>query len=102
MGRVDLDVVAQRKELVVQRIEQHPGQLLRCQIRRQIGTAYIADEQGVAGEHGQRLHATVQVRNHDRDALHRMAGSFQKTQDDAAETNLIAVVNRHVREASPG
>ena len=52
VGGEDLGVVGEVEELVVKAGVEEGGELLRSVVAGEVGTAYVADEEGVAGEDG--------------------------------------------------
>ena len=97
VSRVDQSFIRLRQQLGVQRIEEHAAELRGRPARRraQIGPAYVADEQRVAGEHRMRLGAFgVQVVYQNGDRLRRVARRLQSLQAHAPEFESVAVVQR--------
>ena len=98
--RIHQALVRQRQQLRVQRIEEHAAKFggRPAQRRAQIGPAYVADEQSVAGEHGMRLRiAGVQVVNDDGDRFRSVARRFQHLQAHASEFENVAIAKRSKR-----
>ena len=52
VGGKDLGVVGELEKFFVEALVEQAGELLRCVVRGEIGAAYVADEEGVAGEDG--------------------------------------------------
>ena len=100
MGGVDQHLVAELQELVVQRVVEHPRHLLGGEAARshEVGSAHVADEEGVAGHHHLRLRSLRGVDDEDGNALGRVARRLQEAQDDLAHPDLVAVLHRAVGE----
>ena len=86
----------------MQAVVQQPGELLRRVAGREIRTAHVANEQGVAGEHRAGIRRAVQIGDQDADALQGVARRFEKAQTAAAEADLVALRHRNVRELRAG
>src|SRR5580704_19319232 len=60
----------------------------------QIGTAYVADEQGVAGEDRVRVRRVfAEIEHQDRNRLDGVAGSLEHLQAQSGEVESIAVLH---------
>src|SRR5579872_4125134 len=86
----------------MQAVIKHPRKFLRGFIPRQIGPADVADKQRVPGEHSPGFVAPIQVYNYHRNALYRMSRSLEEPKNHAAETDLIAIVHRLMRQRRIG
>jgi hypothetical protein len=97
---IDLDRVGKRHQLVVQRVVHHPGHGLGRGVGAagQVRPSDVADEQRVAGEDEAWLRGGGGIRDHDAEALGRVARRLQDAQDHAAHSQLVAVPHRLVRE----
>jgi hypothetical protein len=97
VGRIDQALVGQGQQFFVQGIEEHAAEVGGGPAERdaQIGAAYIADEQRVAGEHavGQGV-AGAEVINNDGDRLGSVAGCLERLETHAAELEQVAIVKR--------
>ena len=86
--------VRQRQQRVVQAGEDAARALVA--LDRQVGPGDVADEQRVAGQHRPRLVAAAAVDERERGVLGPVAGRVQRADDDVAELELPAVVERLV------
>ena len=86
-------MIAQRQELSEDAVVEHSGHFLGA-VGKEVGTAHVADEEGVAGEHAQRLVAELQVAIHDRDTLHRVSRRVKNRELHVAQSELIAFLDR--------
>jgi hypothetical protein len=96
--------VGERQERFAGRAVEQPRELLRAEPtrREQIGTADVADEQGVTGEHCVRGRV-VDVRiDDDADRLGRVAGRGQDVQRDVAEREPFAPCEKFDRKRDAG
>jgi hypothetical protein len=67
--------------------------------RQEVGPAHVADEERVAGEHGQRLGAAFrQVIDKDRDPFRRVARRLQNLELHVPELDRVAIPHLHARE----
>jgi hypothetical protein len=90
----DLDVAAQRQQLLTQRPEDAACAL--GLLDREVGPRDIADEQRVAGQDRPRLLAAPQVEQRERRVLGPVAGRVERSHDERAELPRVAVVERLV------
>ncbi len=95
----DLDTVAELDE-PPQRVEEAFGPLDR--LDREIGTCRVADEQRVAGEHEPRLVGARAVGHRERAVLRPVPRRMQRADDDLAQLDLGAILQRLVRERCAG
>ena len=86
--------VGQRQQRVVQRAEDAARALVL--VDGEVGPRDVADEQGVAGQHGPRLVAARGVDERERGVLGAVAGRVQRAHAQRAELELPAVVERLV------
>ena len=98
--RVDAHRVGQREQLVVERVVEHRGHLLRgvAGRSREVGAAHVSDEERVPGQHQLRLAARLVVDHQHRHALGRVPGGLQEAQRDLADPDLVAVAHAAMRE----
>ena len=94
MAREDLDAVRQLEQ-AAQRVEEALGALLRAD--GEVGTGRVADEERVAGEDEPGLVGARAVDHGEARVLRAVAGRVDRAQDDLAELELDAVVQRVVR-----
>jgi hypothetical protein len=90
----DLDVLAQREQLAVQRPEDPPRPL--GLLDRQVRPRDVADEQRVAGQHRPRLLAAARVDQREGRVLGPVPGRVERLHDQPAELPRGAVVERLV------
>jgi len=94
VGGVDEAFVGEGEELGVEGIEEHVAELSGgpAEGGAEIGSADIADEEGVAGEDGVRFVGIgVAVEDEDGDGFGRVAGGFEDLESDLAEVEAVAV-----------
>ena len=94
MAGEDLDAVGQLEQ-PAQRVEEPLGALLR--VDGEVGPPRVADEERVAGEHEPRLVGARAVDDREARVLRPVAGRVDRAQDDLAELELGAVLERVVR-----
>src|SRR5690242_19840915 len=82
----------------MQAVVEHGGKLLRGMIGREIGPAYVTDEQRIPGKHGERVRRFLRVGDQNGDAFRRMAWRFKKAQNAIAEAKLVAIPDGRVGE----
>ena len=92
--RVDLHAVSQLDD-PPQGVEQALGAL--AGVYGEIGAGRVADEQRVAGEHDPRLVAAAAVAHREAAVLRPVPGRVDAAEDDVAEHDLRAVLERVVR-----
>ena len=94
MTGVDLDPVPELDE-APQRVEETLCSLAR--VNREIGPGGVSDEQRVAGEHEPGLRGPRAVDDREAAVLRPVAGRMDAPEDDLAERDLAAVLQRIVR-----
>ena len=94
MAGVDLDAVAELDE-PAQRVEETLGALAR--LDREVGPRGVADEERVAGEDDPRIGPAREVADREAAVLGPVPGRVDAAQDDVAERDLVAVLERVVR-----
>ena len=101
MGGIDERGVGQLHEFVRDAVVEHVGQLVgrHTDARQEVGPAHVADEERVAGEHGQRLGVALRkIVDEDRDALRRVARRLHDLELHVAVLDHIAILHLHARE----
>ena len=96
VGRIHERGIGELHELVRDAVVEHVGEFVgrHADARQEIGPAHVADEERVAGEHGERLGAALgQVVDEDRDALRRVAGRLHDLELHVAKLDRVAVLH---------
>ena len=93
MRREDPGCVGQGEQPLVERVVELAGEFVGGDTdrREQVGTADVADEHGVAGEHGVRRLVVGVLVDHDRDRFGRVARGVTDLEGDVAEAVSLAV-----------
>ena len=91
----DLDLVAERQQPVVQRVEHLRGAFAR--LDRQVGAGDVADEEGVAGEERPGRAAAARVAEQEAGVLGPVAGGVDRLDREVAEGQPPAVGEGLVR-----
>ena len=91
----DLDLVVQRQQPLVQRVEHLRGALAR--LDRQVGAGDVADEERVAGEERPGRAAAARVAEQEAGVLGPVAGGVDRLDREVAERQLPAVGEGLVR-----
>ena len=98
VSRIDERGVGQLHELVRDAVVEHVGELVgrHADARQEVRPAHVADEERVAGEHGQRLGAALrQVVDENRNALRRVARCLDDLELHVAKLDHVAVLHLH-------
>ena len=99
MPGVHLDAVAELDE-PPERVEEALGAL--AGLDREVGPRGVSDEERVAGQDDPRLGSARQVAHREAAVLGPVAGRVDAAQDDVAEDDLVAVLQRVVRVLGGG
>ena len=94
MRRINLDAVVEHE----QALGQAPVQVRRRRLPPEVGTADVADEQRVSGQDEPGLGTAALIRHQQRDAVGRVAGRVDHLEADAADAQLVVVLDRQVTE----
>ena len=76
--------------------------MLRGVVGGEVGAAYVADEEGVAGEDGSGLRGGGEVGEDGADAFDGVAGGVEEVEAGVAELEGVAVFDRSVGEGGVG
>ena len=91
--REDPGCVGQGEQPLVERVVELAGEFVGGDTdrREQVGTTDVADEHGVAGEHGVRRLVVGVLVDHDRDRFGRVARGVTDLERDVAEVVALAI-----------
>ncbi len=100
VGGVDAGVVGERHQLVVEAVVELVGEFVtgEADAGQQVGPADVADEEGVAGEHGGGLGVVGVFVHDDAHRFRGVAGGVAELEGDLAERDAFAVGHRAVCE----
>ena len=90
------------EEFFVEALVEHGGEFLRGVVAGEIGAAYVADEEGVAGEDGSGMGGGSEVGEDGADAFDGVAGSVEEVEARVAELESVAVFDGGVGEGRHG
>ena len=102
VGGEDLGVVGELEEFFVQALVEQGGELLRGVVGGEIGAAYVADEESVAGEDGSGACGRGEVGEDGADAFDGVAGGVEEVEAGVAELEGVAVFDGGVGEGGVG
>src|SRR5262249_48980562 len=100
MRRKDLRIVRKRQQLLVKALVRHGRQLLRRVGRRKVRPAHIAYKERVSGEECSGPAGLSAIVHQNANALKGVSRSLQEPKAALAESNLVSVLHRDVREFS--
>ena len=102
MSGEDFGIVGEFEKFFVETLVEHRGQFLRSVVAGEIGAAYVAYEEGVAGKDGAWVGGSDEVGEDGADAFDGVAGGVEEVEAGVAEAEGVAVFDRCVREGSVG
>src|SRR5215831_11078436 len=100
MGRENRCVVGKRQEFLMNAPVQHCREFLSSVGWGEVGAAYVAHEQRIAGEHYSRAIGLAQIGHQDANTLERMSRSLKEPQAALPKLNLVPVAYGAVGELS--
>src|SRR5215831_14191148 len=100
MGREDHCVVGKRQEFLMNAPVEHCREFLGRVGWGEVGAAYVAHEQRIAGEHRRRAVGLAQIGHQNTNTLECMSRSLEEPHSALPKLDLVAVAHGAVRELS--